>query len=217
VATVSAVVGTISTLVALVISVTQFRWAAEERRERRRYALANVTFASPTITHEPAAVPVDDLDSDRREPAPVDPAPIPSEPPIDVLAAPQAAPVEGQLPQPRPLETTAPVSARTARRAIRKTQPTRQLQPGELICGECGEGNAPARKFCKRCGHSLASAETVRRPVWKKLWPTKKVKTLEVGERPGRAGTKGTRRPSLWPLIAFVVLAIASGIVFVLS
>ena len=37
--------------------------------------------------------------------------------------------------------------------------PTKELSAGDLVCGQCGEGNEPVRKFCRRCGNSLATAE----------------------------------------------------------
>jgi hypothetical protein len=32
-----------------------------------------------------------------------------------------------------------------------------QRNPGDLYCGDCGEGNAAERRFCRRCGASLAN------------------------------------------------------------
>jgi hypothetical protein len=51
----------------------------------------------------------------------------------------------------------------------------------------------PARKFCSRCGTSLETAALVKTKWWKKLIPKRKVKTLEVGERPGVGGVKGKK------------------------
>jgi hypothetical protein len=56
-------------------------------------------------------------------------------------------------------------------RAVSKAAPTHTPQAGDLICGECGEGNAATRRFCSRCGGSLAIAERVRIPWWRKLFP----------------------------------------------
>ena len=41
--------------------------------------------------------------------------------------------------------------------------PERVAQPGDRICGACGEPNDPTRKFCRRCGTSLVEARVVRR------------------------------------------------------
>src|SRR5207302_9274006 len=56
-------------------------------------------------------------------------------------------------------------------RAVSKAAPTHPPQAGDLICGECGEGNAATRRFCSRCGASLAVAERVRIPWWRRLFP----------------------------------------------
>jgi hypothetical protein len=63
---------------------------------------------------------------------------------------------------------------------VSKTPPSRRLQPGDLICGACGEGNPPMRKFCRRCGKSLVEAEVFARPWWKKLLPTRGPKAVAI-------------------------------------
>ena len=50
-----------------------------------------------------------------------------------------------------------------------KTAPSRRMQPGDLICGTCGEGNPSTRRFCSRCGSSLITATTVRESWWRRL------------------------------------------------
>jgi len=76
-----------------------------------------------------------------------------------------------------------------------KTKPSHKLRPGDLICGQCGEGNPPSRKFCSRCGNNLETAKTVKTPWWRKIIPHRKPKTLDAGERPGKGGQKGVRKP----------------------
>jgi hypothetical protein len=124
--------------------------------------------------------------------------PPPVLPDIEVPPAPEPKVDDGATaptkPEPAQTDAMLPAAPRKATRTIQKTKPTRRLQPGDLICGECGEGNPPARKFCSRCGESLVKAEVVKRPWWRRLWPQKKVKTLEVGERPGKAGVKGKKK-----------------------
>jgi hypothetical protein len=46
---------------------------------------------------------------------------------------------------------------------------TRELQPGDLICGHCGQGNEPTRRFCLRCGSSLVEAKVLVIPWWRRL------------------------------------------------
>lgn len=71
-----------------------------------------------------------------------------------------------------------------------KQKPTRRLEPGDLICGKCGEGNPPIRKFCSRCGDQLAGAHVVTTRWYRRLmlW-RRKPKSLEVGTRPGEKGS----------------------------
>lgn len=78
---------------------------------------------------------------------------------------------------------------------VTKTKPTRRLQAGDLICGQCGEGNPPTRKFCSRCGEELSSAEVVKTPWYRKLLGRKR-KVMEAGARPGQPGAKKSRSGS---------------------
>jgi hypothetical protein len=112
-----------------------------------------------------------------------------------------------------PMKPTAP----SQRPKPVKQPPTRKILPGDLICGECGEGNPPARNFCSRCGSSLKAALVAKRHWWQKLIPHRKRKTMEAGARPWKAsdGTQKSGRRSgalgkiylkLRPIIAIVIL-----------
>jgi hypothetical protein len=83
--------------------------------------------------------------------------------------------------------------------AVTKTKPTRRLQPGDLVCGQCGEGNPPTRRFCSRCGEELTEAQVVRAKWYRKLmfW-NRGPKSMDAGTRPGQAGAKKDRRGSAW-------------------
>ena len=49
-----------------------------------------------------------------------------------------------------------------------------QVRPGDLVCKQCGTGNDPARKFCRKCGNSLAAAVAAKKiPWWKRLFSRK--------------------------------------------
>ena len=61
-------------------------------------------------------------------------------------------------------------------------------QPGDRICGSCGEPNDPTRKFCRRCGAGLGEARIVADkplPWWKRIFRRgpKKPKQYAAGER----------------------------------
>jgi hypothetical protein len=112
-------------------------------------------------------------------------------------------------PKPKPPEPAPPKKEIAATRAVRPAQPTKQVQavkptrtkarptpkrtqapsrkirPGDLICGNCGEGNDPERKFCRRCGQNLQDAEVARTRWWQRL-PGRRRRTYAAGERRGR-------------------------------
>ena len=102
-----------------------------------------------------------------------------------------------------------PTEARVQRRPTPAPTEPRPLNQGDLICGECGTGNAPTRRFCRQCGHSLAEAQTVKRPWWRVFVPKRGAKKL--GERPRRgSGRSIWRTLGRWTrrlLVAAVVIA----------
>jgi hypothetical protein len=63
--------------------------------------------------------------------------------------------------------------------------PPRVINPGDKICGQCGEGNDPARKFCRRCGGSLTEAVVFTLPWYKRFWRRLTSRKQHVaGDRP---------------------------------
>jgi hypothetical protein len=129
------------------------------------------------------------------------PPPLPGQQ-AGVTTAPQ--PVVGAGPgavRPGDPASLAPQAPKRPLKVIEKTKPSRRLQPGDLICGECGEGNAPVRKFCSRCGSSLAQAAVVKKKWWQRIFPQRKQKVLEAGQRPGRDGVKKKRKFALQPIL----------------
>lgn len=95
-----------------------------------------------------------------------------------------SAPGAAKAPQVR---EQVPQIARARAIAVTKTAPSRRLQAGDLICGNCGEGNAPSRKFCSRCGDSLVEAVTVEAPWWHRFRPKRGPRTVNLGGAPGKA------------------------------
>jgi hypothetical protein len=67
---------------------------------------------------------------------------------------------------------------------VQKTKPSRSILPGDLICGQCGEGNTSARKFCSRCGTSLETAVIAKPKWWQRFIPHRRRMQLAAGERP---------------------------------
>jgi hypothetical protein len=86
--------------------------------------------------------------------------------------------------------------------------PSKRLNAGDLICGQCGEGNEPVRKFCSRCGQSLATATVASTPWWRRIFPHRKAKVLAAGERPGGKGARrGFSFGGLVRIIGLIVVA----------
>jgi len=104
------------------------------------------------------------------------------------LVAPVRKPVPVEDEPGRPAERL-PEVAKPVAAPVLRTKSTRRLRPGDLICGNCGEGNLPTRKFCGRCGESLKTAEVVRVPWWRRLFRRRGAKVVAAHRRPGqRAG-----------------------------
>ena len=135
-----------------------------------------------------------------RPPAPIDPTAGPALPPRTQPppVAPAAGPTSSQTSAPEASQPAAIQPQAAQRRKPPKVQPgkpTRTPQKGDLICGECGEANVPGRKFCSRCGASLATAAIVRIPWWKRLLPRRRPKSAMAGERPWASKQGRTKRP----------------------
>ena len=75
--------------------------------------------------------------------------------------------------------------------------------PGELVCGNCGAGNAPTRRFCRRCGAGLRDAPVAPPlPWWRRLFAARPGAPA-VGYRPRRV-----IRRSYGPTVLALVLAL---------
>lgn len=107
------------------------------------------------------------------------------------LATPDAGGAAG--PGPSSPQAQAPQAAK-ARPKVQRQAPSRKINPGDLICGQCGEGNPSSRKFCRRCGNTLEEAVVAKRPWYRRVLPSRRKKGLTAGERPdrttGRPGSK---------------------------
>lgn len=100
-----------------------------------------------------------------------------------------AAGAEATAEQPGPVAPKAVPPGKARRRPTPKQQRAerRRLRPGDVICGQCGEGNDQERRFCRRCGNSLVDAEPAKKARW---WHRlrRKPKVHEAGARPMRGG-----------------------------
>ena len=76
-------------------------------------------------------------------------------------------------------------------------EPRVERNPGDLICGQCGVGNGPTRKFCRSCGAPLAEAVVVHIPWWRRLFRRHPKTGTEPspGTGAGRAPASGAAGP----------------------
>jgi len=85
---------------------------------------------------------------------------------------------------------------------------------------QCGAGNAPSRRFCRRCAAPLTDAEVVRAPWWRRLLsrsrpkPRRKRWLRRSGERPSGkrsalcATLTATARAIRWAVAILLVLGL---------
>ena len=108
--------------------------------------------------------------------------------------------------------------ATKTRPATKKAASVRTINPGDKICGQCGEGNDPARKFCRRCGASIVEATVFKLPWYKAFWrrlTTRKQK--QAGARPkmrrrlfGSGGGVIFKTLRILVLLAIIVVVVLS-------
>ncbi len=83
-----------------------------------------------------------------------------------------------------------PAAVKPQKQRVKRAKPTTTaadevLNPGDLVCGSCGVGNDPDRKFCRRCGNSLVAAAVVPKLPWyKRIFRRKPKAKAEAGTRP---------------------------------
>ncbi|HVL99035.1 MAG TPA: zinc ribbon domain-containing protein [Egibacteraceae bacterium] len=150
------------------------RRAAAEAEERARRAAAMVAKPPPEAATPPAPVAAPPVRPRRTRAQPVQSAdPVPVAEDADTIAARQPTAQQPAPPRPRP--------------PTKKTAPSRVIEPGDLVCGQCGEPNKPERRFCRRCAASLEEAKVAKVPFWRRVF-RRREKKVAAGERPGRRG-----------------------------
>lgn len=148
-------------------------------------------------------------------PPPPSTSPSPAVPPPAAAAASVSPPAQGIVPvQPSagPVQPQAG-EARAPRPPTSRPPDEPPPAPGDLICGQCGVGNAPTRRFCRRCGTSLADAPVAPKAAWwRRLFAPRPRTAPAAGERPapGLLGRlRALRRPRLLVPLLVVALGIA--------
>lgn len=108
--------------------------------------------------------------------------------------------------------SVAPTVTRPRPAARAMEAPTRR-RPGDLICGQCGEGNDPTRHFCRRCGNTLDEALAIQLPWYRRLWNRLfGPRTYAAGYRHRRVGPPnvlgGVMRIVRLAIVALIVVAL---------
>lgn len=107
-----------------------------------------------------------------------------------------------------------PMSTSTAQR--------RPPAPGDLICPNCGEGNASTRQFCRRCAASLAESVPVRLPWWRRWLGWLRRQRHHAADRHGHTERRSrhnrfgrnVRRTLRWTRNILAVLVVLGGILY---
>jgi hypothetical protein len=164
---------------------------------------------TPVPPVSPVSVPTRGGDGAEAWPSPptdaiaaVDPvAPIEPLKPVESIAPVKPVePVKPTADQPEP-ERRGPQAVKPSdtirRRPVIQPVPADEAPPaaGDLICGQCGAGNDPVRRFCRRCGASLAAAEVVAPLSW---WQRFLARLRRIFG--GRRYEAGYRRPVRQPI-----------------
>ncbi len=109
-----------------------------------------------------------------------------------------------------------PTAVKAPPRPEPKAKPQeRVLNVGDLVCDQCNEGNDPTRKFCRKCGNSLAKSVPAKKlPWWKTLFSGKKggkVSKEAKGGKGSRAKANEAKYKTqrLMAKVRFIFMAIA--------
>jgi hypothetical protein len=124
-------------------------------------------------------------------------------PPVDTDAGPAQPSGQPAERMPAAVQPGQPVRRRPPVAPVEEPRPA--PRPGERVCGRCGTGNDPSRRFCRSCGAPLAEAAVVRLPWWRRLLGALAGRSAyAAGERRSRRDFSVARR--LVRLLALVVV-----------
>src|SRR5579862_4581608 len=180
--------------------------AAAQRAAAEKAAADQAGVAAVPAAGEFAATPAT-AEGQPYEPAAVRPGVKPPPPPIRRLAAPP-----DRTDEPSERKPTLDIPARPRIVPDSEPQPAIVARPGDVICAVCGTPNDPTRRFCRKCGNSLASAAPAPKPLpwWRRIFRRER-HAAAAGERPRRMGEAGQPRPGvLGRLVPLVLIAIVA-------
>ena len=185
------------------------RYAAERARreaeEAEREAFRKRQAAAAALFEQPVAPPP--------------PTPLPGQqPPPSETGRWAPPPTPTPIPQPAPQAPASQLPGATEAKRFAPRPVTQHAPPkaGDLVCGSCGTGNDPARKFCRQCGASLVAAVVEPKlPWWKRIFQRNKKKVPAPRPTgPGHPSKRTQRRRNLrkvlsWFRIGLGLIAVA--------
>ena len=131
--------------------------------------------------------------------APVSTASAPAKPEEPAALKPQATQPQARQPQAQQPDARKPTAEIKRRVVAAPPRPAGEpeYKPGDLICGNCGAGNDPTRRFCRKCGTNLVGAVVVAPPPWYKRIFRRRDRALMAGQRPAWMGDQQRARGGL--------------------
>jgi hypothetical protein len=185
--------------------------------------------AAPGGHSEPDSPAGPDVSKPTANAQPMQPPSAPTGMPPPAPAAAGTSPTAATPVARTPTSTPQPPSRRPAKGSVAAAPKPRQAQPvkakrplpGERACANCGSGNDPQRKFCRRCGQSLAivpiEQAQPKAPWYRRFRRGKQPAVYDAGMRPDPRGARRSWRPGFVSLILgfLVVLGIGGGAAYV--
>jgi hypothetical protein len=131
---------------------------AREEEEARKRAAALLARPKPSAAPVQAAVPEKDpFVADAPDPALASASAAPADAAVSHAVKPTAQQPHAQQPSAVKMPPRPDPKVSVAEKVVKA---------GDLVCGQCGEGNDPVRKFCRKCGNSLAQAIPAKKVKW---------------------------------------------------
>ncbi len=167
-----------------------------------------------STTDAPVLEPAPETTPPTERPA-AEPAPTARPSAVGAAAGPPGAAPPGQPPEARRPSPDQPGAVRPGAAVPKpRRRPAAPVQEpidhGDLVCGRCGTGNKPTRKFCRRCGHDLVDAVVAKVPWWKRIF-RRSPKAPAAGTRPRTTRRRRRGVPKLLVLLVVLGLLGAAG------
>lgn len=106
-----------------------------------------------------------------------------------------------------PVAAVQPGTAAPRPRRRPTTTVDQPVQHGDLICGRCGAGNKPDRRFCRRCGQDLVEAEVTQLPWWRRTLVRVQRQRPNAGARPKQRRSRRRIRSLAFGVVILAVIA----------